>query len=334
MPVVHLRSRHGVHGHLDWTSDDIIKKPRGKYIFLIEGVEVEVDPGENMILARLAADLSQPAIDSLGEWLVTHRAPLAYHDEVAPLMDKICAAVGRLVDILCFTYPMDALRGATFGDLHWSLDTESWERALIPSNAIGLGSASMRIIDEESMPVIRGQLDANVKPLEAFRHVQRAEREHNPRHMWIDAAIAAELGIKEFLARRIPEVVPLLLDVPSPPLSKLYGSILKAYDGSPSPWATRLQDGANRRNDLVHKHTSATPDAQEAANYVNLVVAVLYDLMARLYPDDPTIADLRADKAGLVECEDARTKKMQEEARRAEKERARQAKRQRTPTDR
>jgi hypothetical protein len=59
---------------------------------------------------------------------------------------------------------------------------------------------------------------------DAFRHLHRAENERDdPRHAWIDATIAAELAIKEFFILYKPELAPFVLEVPSPPLSKLYG---------------------------------------------------------------------------------------------------------------
>ncbi len=330
MPTVQFRTRHVVQGSIDWTHDErMVKRPRGPYSFEVDGVTIEVDPIEERVIGLCVAELSQSAVDSLSEWMQTHSLPEAYHPEIARLVARMGGAVRRLVENLCFTYPMDRLLGERFVGAWYSLDGKSWESAQLLDHGLRLGTVSRRRIDDESRSVIQAQLDAGVRPLEAFRHLQRAEDEREPRHSWIDTAIAAELGIKEFLARREPKLVPLLLDVPSPPVARLYGRILEEYDGKPFKWADRLQKCANRRNDLVHKHTAELPTAQEAADYVNLVTAALYDLMACLYPADPTLAELREDKVGMVERVDALEKKLRERAQKAKEERERAEKRQR-----
>ncbi len=302
MPLVHFRTDHVAIGHLDWTRDlPGPARTRATFSFSLDGVRIEVDPVEDRIAACLEATLSDDGLASLSEWLTTRRAPQALHSEVQPLVDRLGSAVERLALVLRFTYPMTEFRGAWLRLLEWSTDGETWERVMLPGKAVQGTSMVPRRIDEASEAVIQGQLDANVRPLVAFSHLERAREERAPRHRWIDATIAAELGIKEFLGRKAQTIAPLLLEVPSPPLKKLYAEILEAYDGTRSPYYKELTKGSEVRNHLIHRPDEPDPDEQAAADYVNVVTAALYDLMRRLYPDDRTIAEIADDEANLVE---------------------------------
>ncbi|HDR9188847.1 TPA: hypothetical protein QDB51_002926, partial [Burkholderia vietnamiensis] len=70
-----------------------------------------------------------------------------------------------------------------------------------------------------------------VTPLVGMRYLHRAKAEGDPRYRWVDATIAAELAIKEILQMARPETTVLFDNLPSPPLSKLYGEVLEAYLG-------------------------------------------------------------------------------------------------------
>lgn len=106
-----------------------------------------------------------------------------------------------------------------------------------------VSSGSRHPLDDDSFQLITESLDTNISPLLAMRHLHRAKHERSPHHQWIDATIAAELAIKEVLSRAIPELEVLLLNVPSPPLSKLYGEILKTYLGEESPYRKKSLKG-------------------------------------------------------------------------------------------
>ncbi len=92
--------------------------------------------------------------------------------------------------------------------------------------------------------------------------------QENSRARWIDATIAAELAVKEFLARIEPKLALLLFELPSPPIGKLYGKLLKEYAGEESPLRKVLEAGADRRNKLIHRPGSPDPDETEATLYV------------------------------------------------------------------
>ena len=104
--------------------------------------------------------------------------------------------------------------------------------------------------------------------------------------MWIEATIAAELAIKEFLIRQRPELETLLLEVPSPPIYKMYRPILKAYGGKTLPREIfkALSDGAEIRNRLVHRPQDEPIDHQKAVDHVSAVAEAIEHLLRILYP--------------------------------------------------
>jgi hypothetical protein len=95
----------------------------------------------------------------------------------------------------------------------------------------------------------------------------------NRRYQWIYATIAAELAVKEILVRIEPKLRVILEELPSPSLKKLYGKVLQSIaDVKLSrPDLARLQEGAIRRNELIHNPKSETPSFQEVNEYINFV---------------------------------------------------------------
>ena len=128
-------------------------------------------------------------------------------------------------------------------------------------------------------------LDNGWTPLLAMRHLYRAIQEPTPRFKWIDATIAAELAVKEALLRKHPNIEPLLIHMPSPPLSKLYGELLEHYLGERSPYLKTINKGVEKRNQLVHRPTDTQVTCEEADEYVDQVMKAIHHLYALIYPD-------------------------------------------------
>lgn len=141
-------------------------------------------------------------------------------------------------------------------------------------------------LNEDNAKIIQEYLDNDFQPFLALRHLHRAKNEDNPRYKWIEATIAAGLAIKEFLIRKKPEVEALLIEIPSPPLHKLYGSILESFTGQKSPKLKELQKGAEIRNKLIHRPKEIDISAQEANKYVQDVEIAIGHLLTMLYPEN------------------------------------------------
>lgn len=132
-------------------------------------------------------------------------------------------------------------------------------------------------------------LDENIEPLIAMRHLHRAKKENIAHHKWIDATIAAELAVKEALSIAKPELEILLLEVPSPPLTKLYGPILEEYLGERSPFLKFIREGVEVRNRLVHKPQAEIIDPQEANDYVAHIEGAIFHLLSLIHPENKLI---------------------------------------------
>ncbi|EJA3105377.1 hypothetical protein MWT34_004594 [Vibrio vulnificus] len=177
----------------------------------------------------------------------------------------------------------------------FSIKSELWgigEQELheLPSEfCVSVSSTSICPLREDIGVLIQSSVDNKVEPLLAMRHLHRAKSEFSSHHKWIDATIAAELAIKEVLSKARPELEPLLLDMPSPPLSKLYGKIMAEYLGEPSPYKSKIDQGVQMRNKLVHRHDSPRIDSQKANDYVTDVECAIFHLLTLLYPDDQLI---------------------------------------------
>ena len=74
--------------------------------------------------------------------------------------------------------------------------------------------------------------------------------------------------------------------MPSPPINKLYVSVLKSFTGQSSPKLKELREGMEMRNRLLHRPTEKTVTSEEANAYVHDVESAIYHLMTLLYPND------------------------------------------------
>ncbi|WGV57763.1 hypothetical protein QIH01_20040 [Brevibacillus brevis] len=170
------------------------------------------------------------------------------------------------------------------GSFAWFKDGE-WK--FIPSSGkIYVRPVEGVLINPKNSIIIQNYLDSGFKPFIALKHLHRAKREKDPRFKWIDATISAELAIKEFLIKINPDIKLLLLELPSPPLYKLYGPILEQYAGEPSPKLKQIQKGIEIRNKLIHKPEDADISLDKASEYVHDIEIAIYHLLQLLYPED------------------------------------------------
>jgi hypothetical protein len=182
----------------------------------------------------------------------------------------------------------------------WRGASNEWKE--IPSSIfVSHESFSHQPLNEETHSAVQAALASSVIPLVAMRHLHRAKNESQPHHKWIDATIAAELAVKEVLCRAHPSMETMLIEMPSPPFSKMYGSLLNHYLGEESPFRKKLITGQERRNALVHRPGALLIDQQEANNYVAVVEAAIFHLLSLLYPKDELI--YRARQFTARECQ-------------------------------
>src|SRR5205085_8292103 len=156
-----------------------------------------------------------------------------------------------------------------------------------------IGTSPAIPLDGATWKATQAFIDKNEQPFrESLRHLHRAMTGTHARHSWIDATIAAELAIKEFLIRFKPDIKTLLLEVPSPPLHKMYGSVLESFIGERSPRVKEIAKGAEIRNVLIHRPEETKITDADAHDYVEYVQVAILHLYGTLYPDDGIVRQL------------------------------------------
>ncbi len=165
------------------------------------------------------------------------------------------------------------------GGVYWSDDSANWIEICGGTLSGAFSAHPLFRLDAGWRKHVQSLLDAGEESLIATQHLHEAERSSGLEFQWIEATIAAELAIKEILIRLEPKLEVLLLKVPSPPLGKLYGEVLKAVTGEEYPKRGVLQKGADKRNELVHRPQSDELDPQKVVDYLQDVRSAIEHLL-------------------------------------------------------
>lgn len=240
----------------------------------------------------LETRVDEEDIDFLEHWFGGRFTSPTLPDRTRAIREAMFTEMDRLINIFRFTTPIEDISGWN-GELSWSINRNDW----YSTPSVGPGGYSTRdlslfTVDSDRFNAIQDQIDANVRAFAAFDDLSHASSSSiDPRRRWIHATTAAELAIKEFLARSTPKLAPLLSKLPSAPIVKLYGEILEEYsaDGR-SPALAWMGPGASLRNALIHSPDKIQIPEADSWKYTRAVTVALYDLLARLYPKDKTIA--------------------------------------------
>lgn len=252
-------------------------------------VQVNISPNDKGVQAIQEVEVESYILKKLesGE-LNAHRFSKQIKTQLLELTNDLDYAMQKTLYAIKSFYNWGELDHSLYSikDTYWSLDKKQWhtypralEASFVLNEHIHLG--------KENASYIQKYLDGDLwEPFVAFSFLDKAKREPNPVFKWINATIAAELAIKEFFIRYNPQLKSLIMEVPSPPLHKLYGTILKSFIGIESPKKKVIEKGVITRNDLVHKPNQVKIDANKANNYVEEVELAIYHLLSFLYADD------------------------------------------------
>lgn len=172
----------------------------------------------------------------------------------------------------------------------WSLDNIAWHDLPDRNEYSWRGINPIYTIPDNLMPGILRLESEEIKPFYAFEHLHKAFNDrYNTRYQWINATIAAELAFKEFLIQHDQRTATLMESMPSPPIDKLYKSVLTDFTGAPSPYYKQLKAGAEMRNKLIHQPGTPAPDYNRTQTYLHQVENALYHLLTLLHPGDKLI---------------------------------------------
>lgn len=254
-------------------------------------VIVDVIPDEKTVESFHECKVSEEMWNALQEGVSDGwKLPVKLQDELSEMKSPLSQATRRVLSLIKYCLNQVNLSENLFSvkDTYWSVDNAEWKR--LPSMWRVIAKVlDFERLNEETAKAIQEYLKSGFEPFFALRHLHRAKKEDIARYRHIDASIAAELAIKEFLTRKKPEVGPLLVELPSPPLDKLYESILKSYGFTPPPNLNRLADGMRLRNKFLHRPQAMHTDGQKSIKYVEDVEIAIYHLLTLLDPTDPIV---------------------------------------------
>lgn len=244
-----------------------------------------------LITSYIEATASSRAAEELQAGIDLAKMPTAAA-EIGPLIDLAYAAALRIAYLLKYLLENPNLSDVPIygGNSAWRRANDGewrWFEDAITLNVIAGNPVSK--LDSWWATRLQECLDDGVEPFAAMRHLHLAEQEDRPWAKWIEATIAAELAIKEYLARKNPGLRALLTELPSPPLGKLYGPVLEAYAGFRATKRSVIDKGATLRNDLLHRFASKSISDQEAREYVADVRFTIWELLLDLYPNNAAI---------------------------------------------
>jgi len=190
------------------------------------------------------------------------------HGLTRPIRDSIKQLVGLLKQEL---HRYDIEDGLIHNlNIEWSAGDNQWytiPRELRVEHQISyLGN-----LDVCTANKIQQLLSENEEALVATSYLHQARKSLKRRYKWTYATIAAGLAIKEVIVRVEPKFQVILGELPSPPLNKLYGDVLYSVAGVRSTGLTRLQNGARKRNQLLHSPKSSPPTLSEVNEYIDFV---------------------------------------------------------------
>lgn len=288
MATVYIQCRFNIAGSLQkfWlgTEIPIFRVPINK-----ETVEVTFEESSDLkyliqtSLEKEVSDFTRGRLSQISNWEQYDTLPM----EVLEATSSCREATIKVLSILKYLLNMDSINSdlCSLKSINWSNDNTSWN-PISWNQIIRVPGIEVNWITEDVSVYIQKTINENIQPWVALKYMEHAKRERIPNHKWIYATIAAELAIKEFLIRKEPVIGAILLELPSPPLDKLYGSILNKYTGSESPAKKVIKKGIETRNKLLHQASEFEIVEDEAIAYVEEIDNAINDLMIRLHSEE------------------------------------------------
>jgi hypothetical protein len=245
-------------------------------------VAVDVPADESYVVAEAEMEITA----GLYEWLLDGPVFVkSYPGELALVLASLDSAARRVIEAMkYFLLRPDILDNAVgmAANFVWAEGDGAKNQVPIPSET---RMTTMVTFATGGAAAMQEGFDNDYRPLIGMRHLFRAMQESEPRFRWIDITIALELAIKEALIRKNPAIELLILEMPSPPLTKLYGSIMKHYLGEKSPYVNVIQKGVEVRNKLMHRPDGVAITQDQAADYLRDAHKAINHVFLLLYPD-------------------------------------------------
>ncbi|MBC2312507.1 hypothetical protein, partial [Listeria booriae] len=118
-----------------------------------------------------------------------------------------------------------------------------------------------------NLPEIKKIMNETWKPLKGFKFLALAKHSEDLESKYLLLVTGAELGVKEFFITKNPDLKEILYEINSPPIEKLYGSLMKHYFNIDIPNKNQLKDLVGKRNQIVHRVELKKPLSYEDINH-------------------------------------------------------------------
>lgn len=226
-----------------------------------------------------------------------------FYNDIGSIQYGLYQASEKLLKYMKVWLDQSELTGiSATGDCLWSIDGIEWKYYPPGVFQYYLTVYHSVKINEENLNELQKCIDNNYEPFIAFDFLHKAINERDPKYKWIYATIAAELAIKEYLIRKASNLESVLIDIPSPPLDKLYGKVLETYGKIKLDVKIGdIQNGVKIRNCLVHRPGSIKIDGDMAERYVHIIETAILQLLYDLYSDMPLASELYPPYTNLKE---------------------------------
>jgi hypothetical protein len=248
------------------------------------GLQVAVDVPSDEAYAVAEAEAEIDA--DLHAWLMACTASVkSYPANLAVILASLDGAARRVVEAMkYFLIRPHILDNALVMAANFTWSEGDGEKKFVPIPP-ETRTTTMVTYSVGGSAAMQEGLDKDYRPLIGMRHLFRAMQEAEPRFRWIDITIALELAIKEALIRKHPEIELLILEMPSPPLTKLYDKIMKHYLSEKSPYLATIKTGMETRNKLLHRPDGVDIAEGQAADYLREAHKAINHVFRLLYPD-------------------------------------------------
>ena len=245
-------------------SFSVIKSGQNVDVKLLQdGKTIEAESSLGFFKPNIRQVLKTNDYDKLNE-----REKTELYDITYPIREAVRQFAGLLKQELHRYDINDELIGNP--SYEWSLGDNQWFS--IPQGLMmNDGFSSLGNLNAITAKSLQKLLSENEEALVATSYLHQARNSMNRRYQWIYATMAAELAIKEILVRIEPKLQVILEALPSPPLNKLYGDVLESVSGVRSTSLSKMQKGAQKRNQLVHNPKSSAPNFDEVNEYIDFI---------------------------------------------------------------
>jgi hypothetical protein len=209
---------------------------------------------------------------------------------------QLFEAIRRVLDVARWRYQIDrhVVNPFTFFTLRWREDSLDWNLLTSPIHGVLSASSQFRTWDNLK-DFLTAEIGAGRRaPVawEVFRDAQ-AHSNNNPRTAVILAALSAEVGVKAYVAERVPSARYLMEETQIPAIPKLLANyvhtvaVTRTADSTmkPIPSAVRkdIQKLIEKRNQFVHNPTAtASVDASIDSEFVEASLEAVRRLLSIL----------------------------------------------------